>query len=421
MKKIVIVGGGLAGINFLKRIAKDDDFEITLVDRNNFHFFPPLLYQVGTAFIEPSSISLPFRKMFQEKKNIKFHLGELKKVNHNQKTIETQNSTIEYDYLVLAIGTQTNFFGMKDVEQNSLPMKTIVDALSLRNRILLNLEKADRSEDQREKKKLMNIVIGGGGPTGVEIAGVLAEMGKAIAPVEYPRLNKVRANIYLVEVAPALLGSMSEKSQAEAKKQLGKLGVKVILNTAVTGYKSGKVELGDGSFIPTHSFIWTSGVVGREIPGLPAESIGRGRRVIVDEYLEVKNTEDIYAIGDISLYTADPNYPEGHPQLAQVAIQQGRLLAENLKRIQDNQPVNKFRYRNKGTMAIISKFRAVADLPNLFLKGPVAWLVWLFIHIIPIAGFRNKIVLAINWFWAFVTNDPTLRLIIGIYRQRNLP
>lgn len=419
MKRVIIAGGGLAGVNFIKRLSDDTRFHITLVDHNNYHVFPPLLYQVGTAFIEPSSISHPFRKMFQYKENLRLHLGGLTKVNPEQKTIETINGTLEYDYLVLAVGTETNYFGMKDVEKNALPLKKINDALTLRNRILLNMEKASRLENRADRKKFMNIVIGGGGPTGVEIAGVLAEMGRAITPKEYPELKDVKANIYLVEAGPDLLGPMSKKSQKEAYKQLTRLGVEIILNTAVTGYEDGRVLMSDGKSIPSFSFIWTSGVIAREIPGLPETSIGPGRRVKVNDVLQVESTEDIFAIGDISLHVTDPDFPQGHPQLAQVAIQQGNLTAENIMRIEDHLKMKSFRYYDKGTLAIISKFRAVADLPKMHLQGPIAWIIWLFIHIIPIASFRNKFILAFNWAWAFFTNDPTLRLIIGIYRTKN--
>lgn len=418
MKHIVLVGGGLAGINFIKNIQHDARFQVTLVDRNNYHHFPPLLYQVGTAFIEPSSISYPFRKLFQRKDNLRYYYGKFLRVNPAAKTIETDTGTLSYDYLVLAVGTRTNYFGMEDVAKNALPLKTIVDALSLRNRILLNLEKATRTTDPIEKQKLSNIVIGGGGPTGVEIAGVLVEMGNAITLKEYPELADIKARITLVEAAPVLLGAMSPKAQAEAESRLRKLGLKIILNTAVSGYKDGCVQLSDGRAIPTYSFIWTSGITGREIPGIPEHGIGPGKRVLVDEFSGVQATEDIFAIGDISLNLTDPDYPKGHPQMAQAAIQQGRLLAKNMIREANGEARQPFRYHDKGSMAIISKFRAVADLPNIFLKGPIAWVVWLFIHIIPIAGFRNKLILAVNWFWAFITNDPTLRLIIGIYRHR---
>ncbi len=412
IKKVVIVGGGFAGINFIKRLSKDQQFQIILVDINNYHFFPPLLYQVATAFIEPSNISYPFRRMFQKKKNLRFYLGKLIKVNPESNTIETDTGTLDYDYLVLSVGTQSNYFGMDNVKQNSLPMKNINDALNLRNHLLLSMEKAVRSTDKNEKEKYLTIVIAGGGPTGVEIAGMLAELGRNIAVKEYPEITDLQGHIHLIDASPSLLGPMSKKAQADATKVLSKLGVKIKLNVAVKDYSDEKVLLANGETIPTNVLIWTSGVTGREVSGLPADVIGHGKRILVDEHNKVKGTTNIFAVGDICLQTTDKNYPEGHPQLAQVAIQQGTLLASNFKKMVADKPLNPFSYNNKGSMAIISKYNAVADLPKFSFTGFFAWLVWLFIHIIPLVGFRNKLKLAFSWFWSFITNDPTLRLII---------
>ena len=411
-KKVIIAGGGFAGINLIKKLCKDNRFHVTLVDKNNYHFFPPLLYQVATAFIEPSNISYPFRRMFQQKTNLRFHMGTLLKVNPDKNTIETDTGELEYDYLVLSLGTESNYFGMEQVKKNALPMKSIDDALNLRNHLLLNMEEAVRTTDIKEKEKHLNIVIAGGGPTGVELAGMLAELGRNIALKEYPEIKDLRSHLYLIDAGKVLLGPMSEKSQEEATRVLKKLGVHVINNTAVKDYKDGVVLLADGRTINTNVLIWASGVIGREVPGLPAEVIARGRRIIVDEFNKVQSTQNIYTIGDLCLQTTDKNFPKGHPQLAQVAIQQGQLLAENLIRLQDNKPLKPFEYNDKGSMAIISKYKAVADLPKLFFKGFFAWFVWLFIHIIPLIGFRNKVKLAFSWFWSFITNDPTLRLII---------
>jgi NADH dehydrogenase len=412
IKKVVIVGGGFGGVNLIKKLSKDNRFQITLVDKNNYHFFPPLLYQVATAFIEPSNISYPFRRMFQEKTNLRFHMGTLLKVNPGENTIETDTGDLEYDYLVLALGTETNYFGMERVKQNALPMKSIDDALNLRNHLLLNMEKAVRTTDLKEKEKHLNIVIAGGGPTGVELAGMLAELGRNIAAKEYPEIKDLRSHLYLVDAGKVLLGPMSEKSQEEATRVLRKLGVHIITNTAVKDYSNGTVLLSDGRTINTNVLIWASGVTAREVPGLPAEVIGRGRRILVDEFNKAQGLQNIFAIGDICLQTTDENFPKGHPQVAQVAIQQGKLLAENLIRLENNEALKPFAYNDKGSMAIIAKYKAVADLPKLFFKGFLAWVTWLFIHIIPLIGFRNKVKLAFSWFWSFLTNDPTLRLII---------
>ncbi|HEY1006774.1 MAG TPA: NAD(P)/FAD-dependent oxidoreductase [Sphingobacteriaceae bacterium] len=411
-QKVVIVGGGFAGINLIRELTNDDCFQVTLVDMHNYHFFPPLLYQVATAFIEPSSISYPFRRMFQKKKNLRFHLGCLVRVHPELNTVETDTGTLEYDILVLAVGTETNYFGMENVRKNSLPMKTISDALNLRNYLLLNMEKAVRATDRKEKERHLNMVIAGGGPTGVEIAGMLAELGRNIRAKEYPEITDLQGHIYIIDAGPVLLGPMSKKAQSEATEVLTRLGVHITLNTAVKDYVDGKVILSTGESIDTNVLIWASGVTGREVPGLPKEVIGRGRRIMVDEFNRVQGSSNIYALGDICLQTTDPAFPNGHPQLAQVAIQQGQKLAKNLKRIVDQEPLSPFTYHDKGSMAIIAKYKAVADLPKFSFKGFFAWLVWLFIHLIPIAGFRNKTKLAFSWLWSFMTNDPTLRLII---------
>jgi NADH dehydrogenase len=410
--KVVVVGGGFAGINFTKKIGKDNRFQVTLVDINNYHFFPPLLYQVATAFIEPSNISYPFRRMFQEKENLRFHMGSLVRIYPEMNKIETDTGVLEYDYLVISVGTETNYFGMENVKQHALPMKNINDALNLRNHLLLNMEKAVQADTREEKERLLNIVIAGGGPTGVEIAGMLAEMGQNIARKEYPEIRDLQAYIHLIDAGPELLGPMSKKAQAEATTVLKKLGVHIQTNVAVKDYVDGKVLLATGESIPTDILIWTSGVTGREVPGLPKEVIARGRRIMVDEVNRVQGTTNIFALGDICVQTTDEAFPNGHPQLAQVAIQQGDLLGENLRRLADQRALKPFRYNDKGSMAIISKYKAVADLPKVSFTGFFAWVIWLFIHIIPLVGFRNKLKLAFSWFWSFVTNDPTLRLII---------
>lgn len=410
--KIVIVGGGFAGINLIKKFKGDDRFLITLVDKNNYHFFPPLLYQVATAFIELSNISYPFRRLFRERSNVRFHLGSIVRVNPSRNTIETDNGVLEYDYLVLAMGTETNYFGIENVRKNAMPMKTIDEALNMRNHLLLNLEKAVRSKDRSERNKLLNFVIAGGGPTGVELAGMLAEMGSKIMVKEYPEIKNFASHIYLIDAGPVLLAPMSKKAQDEAYQVLSKLGVKIILNKAVQDYSQGRVILNDGTSIETNTLIWTSGVIGREVPGLPEKVIARGRRIMVDEHNKVLGSDNIFALGDQSLQLSDVNYPKGHPQVAQVAMQQGALLAQNLLNKIEKKPQTPFSYKDKGSMAIISKYNAAADLPKFSFKGFFAWLVWLFIHIIPLVGFRNKAKLAFSWFWSFVTNDATLRLIV---------
>src|SRR6476661_11296807 len=360
--KVVIVGGGFAGLNLSKKLVSKSDFQVTLVDTNNYHFFPPLIYQVSTAFIEPSNISYPFRKMFQGKSNFRYFMGSLVNINAQDNLIETDTGNVEYDILVLAMGTETNYFGMENVKRNALPMKTIDDALNFRNQMLLNVEKVIRLEEGPEREKMQNVVVAGGGPTGVEISGMLAEMRRNILRKDYPELTNLRGNIYLVDASPTLLGPMSEKSQKEAFKVLNELGVKIILNTAVKDYVNQKVILANGDIIPAATVVWASGVIAREAPGLPKEIIGRGRRISVDEFNKVKGTANIYAIGDICSMAGDQNYTTGHPQLAQVAIQQGKLLGDNLVRLKNGEAMKPFSYHNKGTMAIIAKYKAVVDL-----------------------------------------------------------
>lgn len=419
--KIVIVGGGFAGLNLAKSLAKKQGIEIILVDKNNYHFFPPLIYQVATSFIEASNISYPFRKMFQYAANVRFFNGALLHIDYQQNQLLTDAGTLSYDYLALAMGTESNYFGMENVKEHALPMKTIDDALNLRNQLLLHLEQATRSTNEQEREKLTSIVIAGGGPTGVEVAGMLAEMGKNIINKDYPELRYNKGHIYLVDAAPTLLGPMSLKAQKEAFTTLEKLGVHIILNKAVKDFANDTVHFSDGTTINAKTLVWASGVIAREAPGLPAESITRGRRIIVDDFNKVKGTTNVYALGDICFQTTDPMYPNGHPQLAQVAIQQGKLLANNFRSIAAGKSMKPFIYKDKGSMAIISKFKAVVDLPKGFFKGFFAWMTWLFIHIIPIAGFRNKFKLAFNWLWSFITNDPTLRLIIRPEKEKPGP
>jgi NADH dehydrogenase len=419
MKKVIIVGGGFAGLNLAKKLTDNKHFEVTVVDINNYHFFPPLLYQVSTAFIEASNISYPFRKLFQGRKNIRFHMGCLLKVIPEQNTIETNTGEISYDYLVLAMGTETNFFGNKNIISNALPMKSIDDALRIRNHILLCLEKAVRAKSMTEKVTLSNIVIAGGGPTGVEMGGMLAEMANNIGMKDYPEATSKVGHIYLIDGGPSLLGPMSTKAQQEAYSVLKKLGVKIQLNTFVQDYINDEILLSTGKKISTATVIWASGVIGREVIGLPKETFSKGRRIIVDEINRVQNYGNIFAIGDQCFQTSDKNYPEGHPQLAQVAMQHGNALASNLNRLEEGKPTQPFSYFNKGSMAIISKYRAVVDLPKGFFRGFFAWMVWLFIHIIPLIGFGNKLKLAFNWLWSFFTNDPTLRLIIRRNKEDN--
>ncbi|MDT4845255.1 NADH dehydrogenase-like protein [compost metagenome] len=411
-RKIVIIGGGFAGMNLAKKLAGVEGIEVVLVDRNNYNFFPPLIYQVASAFIEPSNISYPFRKMFQGKDNIRFYRADFLGVDTTARRIQTDHGALEYDYLVFAQGTKTNYFGLPVISEKALPLKNIEDALRIRNTILARMEQACKTSDPEERRKLLTFVIAGGGPTGVELSGMLSEMNRHIRKKDYPELTDDPMHIHLVDAAPVLLGAMSGKSQEETRASLAKLGVNVRLSAAVKDYKDEVVYLSDEGHIVAGTLIWVSGVTAHEIKGLPAGAVVRGGRIAVDEFNRVKDTPHVFAVGDICYQDTDRQFPNGHPQVAQVAIQQAVLLAKNFKNMVNGKTLTPFRYTDKGSLAIISKYKAVADLPVGFYRGILAWWLWLFIHILPIAGFRNKVKLLSSWLWNYISNDPTLRLII---------
>jgi NADH dehydrogenase len=413
-KEIVIIGGGFAGINLARSLTNAKDFHITLVDKNNYNFFPPLLYQVATGFLEVSNISYPFRKLFQNKKNIRFRMGELQKIVPEEKKVLLKNGGLSYDYLVLATGTESNFFGMENIRKASLPMKTVDDAIEMRNTLLLKTEEATITTDEVEKRKLSTIVIAGGGPTGVEVAGMLAEMRMNILEKDYPEFESRRVKIYLVDGAPVLLAPMSQTSQKYTYETLAKMGVEIKLNKQVKDYVDDTVIFADGETIQTKLLFWTAGVTSKVFEGIPKESYGRGRRLLVDEHNKVEGLQNIYAIGDTCLQTTDKAFPQGHPQLAQVAIQQGKNLAKNFKAVQTGKPLTSFSYYDKGSMAIIGRNKAVADLPKprMNFTGWLAWMMWLFVHLFSLINYRNRIKTMYNWTVAYFTKDQSLRMII---------
>lgn len=414
-KRVVIVGGGFGGLKLANRL-NGSNFQVVLIDKNNYHQFPPLLYQVASSGLESSSISFPYRKIFQDKKDFHFRLAEVTAVIREKNLIRTTIGELRYDYLVLASGTTTNFFGNKDIERQALPMKTIEEALVLRNTLLSNFEKAIICTDEKEKQALMNIVIVGGGATGVEVSGVLSEMKRFVLPKDYPDL-KTPMNIYLLEGSPRLLGAMSNESSEHAEKFLKEMGVIVMLNKKVVDFRDGKVMLDDGDEIETKTFIWVSGVAATQFDEIAKEELGRGGRILVDEYNRMKGCANIFAIGDVCLQT-ETDYPQGHPQVAQVAIQQGSLLADNLKRIEDGEPLKPFHYRNLGTLATVGRNKAVADLNKLKLQGFLAWLVWMGVHLRSILGVKNKIMVLIEWIWSYFTYDQSIRLILFVPKKK---
>lgn len=411
-KRVVIVGGGFGGLKLANKL-RNSDFQVVLVDRNNYHQFPPLIYQIASAGIEPSSISFPFRKIFQRRKDFYFRMAEVRSVFPEQKILQTSIGKVSYDYLVLAAGTTTNFFGNKNVEENAIPMKNVSEAMGLRNALLENFERALTCASETERQELLNVVIVGGGATGVEVAGALSEMKNFILPKDYPDMPSSLMNIYLIEAGPRLLSAMSQQTSWHVEKFLRQMGVNVLLNKMVTDYADHRVILKDGTQIPTRTFIWVSGVQGEKIDNLDPKFIGRGRRILVDGFNQVQGLDGVFAIGDQCLMEeGDPKWKGGHPQLAQVAIQQGKLLARNLKAIEKGKKLKPFRYRNLGAMATVGRNRAVAEFSEMKMAGFWAWIMWLVVHLRSILGIRNKMIVFLNWIWNYVSYSQSLRFIV---------
>lgn len=414
-RRVVVVGGGLGGLKLVSSL-RDTDFQVVLVDKNNYNQFPPLIYQVASAGLEPSNISFPFRRLFQGWKNFFFRMAEVQHIDTEEKAIKTSIGTIHYDDLVLAAGATTNFFGNKNIEASALPMKSVSESMRLRNTILQNLERAETEDNEARKQALMNIAIVGGGPSGVEIAGVLAEMKQTILPRDYPDLDTSCMHIYLINATPRLLGAMSERSSREAEKALKELGVKVMTNCMVTDYVDKELVLKDGLRISAETVIWVSGIKANSIDGIPTESIGHAGRILVDRFNRVKGLKDVYAIGDQCIVEGDEAYPYGHPQLAQVAIQQAKTLAKNLIRQEKGETEQPFSYHNLGTMATIGRKKAVVEIGKLKFGGFFAWLLWLIVHLRSILGVKNKTIVFLNWMWSYMNYKQSLRLILKAKR-----
>lgn len=424
MKKdnnIIIIGGGFAGVEIAEQLLKNDQSSnVILIDKNNYNFFPPLLYQVATGFLDISNISYPFRKYFRGYPSFLFRMGELVEIRSDRNTIVLNNGELMYSKLIVATGTVTNYFGNENIRKNSLPMKTIEDAIGLKNKILRRLEIASRTLDPDQKKKLTTFVVAGGGPTGVEIAGMLSELRKNILFKDYPELKNCKIDIYLIDGLPTLLSPMSKRSQDYAYRSLQEMGVIIKLGQVVKDYADDVVYLADGTVIETENLIWTAGVTGQTFEGIPKGCYGKGNRLIADAYNKIIGTDNIYAIGDTCLMTTDPEFPNGHPQLAQVAMQQAKQLAKNLTSIDNGKAVKPFKYKDRGSMAIISRNRAVADLkgPIKHFNGLVAWLIWIFIHLMSLINFRNKITTLFNWYNSYITRDQPLRMIVNSERKQ---
>lgn len=421
-KRVVIVGGGLGGL----RLAEDlygVGMQVVLIDKNNFHQFPPLIYQIASAGIDPSSISFPFRQIFRKRKDFYFRMAEARMVDTDKKILQTSIGKIDYDYLVLAAGATTNFFGNKNIEDWAIPMKTVPEAMGLRNALLSNLERALTCATEEERQELLNVVIVGGGATGVEIAGALSEMKRYVIPYDYPDMDSSLMHIYLIEAGDRLLAGMTPDSSKKAYDFLKSMGVDIQFGKMVTDYRDHKVIMKDGSEIPTRTFLWVSGIRANAMPGIDENHLGRGFRFKVDQYNRIPGLEGVFAIGDQCLQTTDKAYPNGHPQVAQVAIQQAKNLAKNLKKINEGQAENSltaFKYKNLGSMATIGRNKAVVEIGKLRSQGFFAWILWLVVHLRSILGVKNKMMVLLNWLWKYVSYNDSIRMITYATKPREV-
>ena len=407
--RIVILGAGFAGLALATRLQKSR-FQVVLIDKNNYHQFQPLFYQVAMAGLEPSSIVFPLRKIFQKKEQVYIRVTEVQRVDLERREIHSSIGALHYDYLVLAIGAKTNFFGNENIARHAIPMKSVAEALFLRNAVLVDYEKALITPDYEERQGLIDIVVVGGGPTGVELSGSLAELKKYILPKDYPELNTDEIDIYLLEGGPALLPGMSDKASTAALRYLQELGVKVKLNALVNDYDGEHVSTNNGDRIHSKKVIWAAGITGNTVAGLPSDAIVRGNRIRVNDLLQVEGHPEVFALGDIA-YLETKDYPKGHPQVAQTAIQMARHLARNLH-LDKSDEWRPFRYKDLGSMATVGRNRAVVDLPKWSFQGFFAWAAWLLVHLFQILGVRNKMVIFVNWVWNYLTYDQSLRLLI---------
>ncbi len=418
LERILIIGAGFGGITLARKLA-DMPYQVVLIDKNNYHTFQPLLYQVATGGLEPDSIAFPMRKLFSGKENVVIRVAEVTHVDPALQTVQTTVGPIEYDYLVIATGSTNNYFGNEAVAKNAFALKSVPEALNLRSMILQNFEKAVRTTDDLEKRRLMQFVIVGGGPTGVETAGALAELQRHVLPNDYPELDLSQMRVHLIEAVDRLLVGMSDKSGKEAKKALEKLGVNVWLNSMVANYDGEVVKTQDELELEAYTVLWAAGVKGNYPSGIPVESIGKGSRILVNRFNQVEGVKNIYAIGDIALMQSE-EYPEGHPQVAPVAMQQAKHVAKNFKHKLKSPELTPFSYFDKGSMATIGRNKAVADFAQFHLKGWIAWMAWMFVHLMFLMGFRNKLVVFINWFWSYLTYDKGARLIIRPFKKEEV-
>ncbi|MFM2305969.1 MAG: hypothetical protein RLZZ367_638 [Bacteroidota bacterium] len=416
--RVVIIGCGFGGLELAKKLA-DASVQVVLIDKNNYHTFQPLLYQVSTAGLEADSIAYPIRKIFKGQKNFHFRLGMVEEIVAAENTIKTSIGELKYDYLVIATGSTTNYFGNKDFERYAMPMKSVTEALNLRSLILQNFEKALLTTDIKEQEALMTYVVVGGGPTGVELAGALCELKKHVLPNDYPELDFRKMRVLLVENGGELLQAMNDTNRKRAVTYLEELGCEVWLNTGVAKYDGTTVETRTGKQLHTNALIWAAGIKPVLINGLKPECINPRGRIIIDDYCRVSGYENIFAIGDVAIMV-QADYPNGHPQIAPVAIQQAQLLASNIKKTLKQWTLDKFSYFDKGTMATVGRNRAVVEVGKLTFGRFMGWLAWMGLHLMLLVGFRNKIVVFINWLWNYINYDRNIRLIIRPFKREDV-
>lgn len=415
LPRVVVIGCGFAGLKFSKNI-DSSKYQVVLIDKNNYHTFQPLMYQVASSGLQPDSIVYPIRKIFKGKPNFYFRLTEIQSIDQDKKYIETPIGGLDYDYLVIATGADTNFFGMKNIEKHALPMKNLIESLSLRSRIIDNFERALNTDDLKERERLMNFVIVGGGATGVELAGALAELKMKVLPADYPDLNIDRMQIHIVEAGSRVMSAMSEESSKKTAQYLADRGVNLWLNTSVKDF-DGKTITTDQQIFQSETLIWAAGIKG-QIPGGVQVETARGNRIVVNEWNEIKNVPDHFAIGDVACIQSEL-YPNGNPMLASVAEQQGKALAENFNRKAKGQKMKPFVYSDKGTMATIGRNKAVVELPFMKFGGFLGWVTWMFVHLMLLVDFRSRVIVFISWMWNYVMYDKSNRLIIRSFNKKN--
>lgn len=422
--KLIIIGAGFGGLRLARKLNNKQGFDITIIDKYNYHQFQPLFYQVATSGLDASNISFPLRKVFQHSKNVRVRMADVHQIDSDAKKIHTNIGEFDYDILVIATGADTNFFGNEMMKQNAFPMKSTVEALQIRHRLLHNLEDAVMLNDAAALQRILNIVIVGGGPTGVEMSGAIADMRRFVLPKDYPEIDFGKMNIYLLEGSAKTLGAMSDKSSDDSLKYLKRLGVQVMVNTLIKDYDGTTATMNDGSRIETAMVIWAAGIKGNIPAGILEEMIAKGNRINVDRHCKILNYENIYAIGDVA-YMEEPAWPHGHPQVAPVAIQMADMLAQNLVRKQmksGQHNIYEFVYNDKGAMATVGRNLAVVDVPKpkLHFHGFFAWLIWMGLHLMLILGVKNRFFVFINWLYSYFTYDQNLRLIFKeFYKEKN--